>query len=262
MAIVQHRQLVQTGLVAQACAWHTRAMISVIIPTYNAEKSLAATLTSLITACVDGLVREVVIVDCGSDDQTLAIADQSGATVISAERGRGSQLRAGAAKSRCPWMLFLHADTVLDTGWEREAAQFMERIDTGALPPKAAHFRFRLDDLGAAPRVIETGVALRTTLFRLPYGDQGMLIPRALYQEAGGYSDLPIMEDLEFVRRLGRSRIFGLRSYAVTSAARYRQVGYIRQTLRNQRCLGLFMLRVPPQKIVEVYGAKARVSAQ
>ena len=237
-------------------------MISVIIPTFNAEKNLAACLTALVPACVEGLVREVIVVDGGSDDKTLAIADQSGAIVVSAERGRGAQLKAGAAKSRFSWMLFLHADTMLDVGWEREAAQFMERVDTGALPPKAAHFRFRLDDLGVAPRVIETGVALRTGLFRLPYGDQGLLIPRALYQEAGGYSDLPIMEDLEFMRRLGRSRIMSLRSCAVTSAARYRQVGYFRQMLRNQRCLGLFMLRVPPHKIVEVYGAKARISAR
>ena len=237
-------------------------MISVIIPTFNAEKNLAACLTALVPACVEGLVREVVVADGGSDDKTLAIADQSGAITISAELGRGLQLKAGAVKSRFPWMLFLHGDTVLDAGWEREAAQFMERVDAGALPLMAAHFRFKLDDLGAAARLIETGVAIRSALFKLPYGDQGLLIPRNLYQTAGGYSDLPIMEDLEFVRRLGRRRIASLRSCAVTSAARYRQVGYFRQMLRNQRCLGLFMLRVPPQRIVEVYGAKASINAR
>src|SRR5262245_19218454 len=119
-------------------------MISVVIPTLNAEPSLAATLTSLVPGAVDGVVRQVIIVDGGSSDRTLRIAEDAGADVVRAERGRGAQLQAGAAAARFPWLLFLHADTVLDPGWEREASTFIERIDIGQRPPAAAAFRFAL----------------------------------------------------------------------------------------------------------------------
>ena len=125
--------------------------------------------------------------------------------------GRGSQLAAGAARARFPWLLFLHADTAPAPGWEREASQFMERVDTGARPAAAAAFRFALDDIGARPRVLERLVALRCAALRLPYGDQGLLIPKRLYEEIGGYRPLPLMEDVDLVRRLGRRRIVMLR---------------------------------------------------
>lgn len=228
-------------------------MISVIIPTLNAQETLADTLTALVSACVEGLIREVIVADGGSGDRTLAIAEQAGATVVTSKAGRGAQLKAGAETARFPWLLFLHADTILEPGWEREASHFIERVDDGRLKPSAACFRFALDDMGARPRTIEQGVAVRTALFKLPYGDQGLLVPRALYTETGGYSELPIMEDVEFVRRLGRSRITRLRARAITSAKRYQHDGYVSRTLRNQTCLILYMLRVPPEKIATIY---------
>lgn len=228
-------------------------MISVVIPTLNAQAVLGDTLTALVPAFVDGLVREVVIVDGGSTDRTAAVADQSGAVVLSCAPGRGGQLKAGAARARFPWLLFLHADTVLEPGWEREVCHFIERVDDGRLPKSAACFRFALDDTGLAPRAIEFGVGLRTLLFNLPYGDQGLLIPRSLYDEAGGYGELPIMEDVDFIRRLGRRRVTSLRTRAVTSAARYRRDGYFARVLRNQRCLAMHMLRFSPERIASVY---------
>ena len=107
-------------------------MISVVIPTLNAEATLAATLAALVPAAVDGLVREVIVVDGGSSDRT-AEHRRPGRAPIScaAAAGRGSQLAAGAAQARFPWLLFLHADTVLAPGWEREASHFMERVDMG-----------------------------------------------------------------------------------------------------------------------------------
>jgi rSAM/selenodomain-associated transferase 2 len=231
-------------------------MISVVIPTLDAEEDLGRTLAALVPAAVEGLVREVIVVDGGSHDRTLEIADHAGAEIMKSEPGRGIQLRAGAARTRFPWLLFLHADTVLETGWERDAHQMIERVETGRLEPRAAVFRFTLDDLGFAPRALETLVLLRTALLRLPYGDQGLLIPRRLYDEIGGYKPLPVMEDVDIVRRLGRRRLVPLRSRAVTSAARYRRDGYLSRVLRNQGCLALYFLNVPASTIARVYGAR------
>jgi rSAM/selenodomain-associated transferase 2 len=229
-------------------------MITVIMPTLDAETSLAAAMSALVPAVVEGIVREVIVVDGGSSDRTIEIADAAGAEVMTAERGRGSQMRAGAAAARFPWLLFLHSDTVLEPGWQREAAAFIDRVDGGARPEAAAAFAFALDDTGIAPRLVEFGVRLRTSLLRLPYGDQGLLVPRRLYDSIGGFAALPLMEDVEIRRRLGRSRTIILRSRAVTSAYRYRRDGYLLRVVRNLTCLLLYLLRVPPRVLVRIYG--------
>lgn len=229
-------------------------MISVIIPTLDAEQSLAATLTALVPAVVEGVLREVIVVDGGSRDRTLKIAEAAGVEIVASTRGRGQQLAAGAARAKGPWLLFLHADTVLERGWETEISTLMERVDIGQRPATAAAFRFALDDLGFKPRMIEAGVMLRCTLLRLPYGDQGLLLPAALYRQIGGHRDMPIMEDVDIVRRLGRSRIVMLRSTAVTSAIRFKTQGYARRVARNLSCLLLYFLRASPQRIARIYG--------
>jgi rSAM/selenodomain-associated transferase 2 len=229
-------------------------MISVIIPTLDAEDGLAQTLAALVPAAVDGLVREVIVIDGGSGDATAAIADEAGATFVERSGGRGYQLMAGARRARFPWLLFLHADTVLEPGWEREASAFMEAVDRGKRPMAAAAFRFALDDAGIRPRLLERLVAARCALLRLPYGDQGLLIPQPLYGEIGGYGSHPLMEDVDIALRLGRRRLAMLRSRAVTSAVRYRRDGYLVRSLRNLLCLALYFLRVPTGVIRRVYG--------
>jgi rSAM/selenodomain-associated transferase 2 len=229
-------------------------MISLIIPTLNAEETLAPTLAVLVPAAVEGVIREAIVVDGGSSDRTLAIAESAGAQIVHADGGRGGQLAAGAAKARFAWLLFLHADTVLSPDWVGEASRFMEQVDSGARPVAAAAFRFRLDDRGARPRLLERLVALRCAALRLPYGDQGLLIPRRLYEEVGGYRPLPLMEDVDLVRRLGRRRIVMLDALAVTSAERFRREGYVRRSAKNLACLALYTLRVPPQVISRFYG--------
>jgi rSAM/selenodomain-associated transferase 2 len=231
-------------------------MLTVVIPTLNAEQGLAATLGALVPAAVDGLIREVIVVDGGSDDRTIEIADDAGAEVIRTAPGRGLQLAEGAARARWPWLMFLHADTVLQPGWEREAAKFMDKIDTGRRRPAAAAFRFALDDDGMAPRLLEAGVRLRCGVLGLPYGDQGLLISKRLYKEVGGFRPLPLMEDVDLVRRV-RGGVVVLRADAVTSAARYRE-GYARRVARNLSCLTLYYLNAPMNWIARLYAPPER----
>ncbi|MBO0766121.1 MAG: TIGR04283 family arsenosugar biosynthesis glycosyltransferase [Hyphomicrobiaceae bacterium] len=229
-------------------------MISVVIPTLNAQSGLAPTLAALVPAALDGLVKEVIVVDGGSGDATPRIANEAGAEFYTQGGGRGCQLIAGAQRARFPWLLFLHADTILEPGWEREAAAFMEAVDGGGRPAAAAAFRLALDDSGFRPRLLERLVALRCALLRLPYGDQALLVPKTLYAKVGGYPPYPLMEDVGLVLRLGRRRIALMRTRAVTSAARYRRDGYLLRPLRNLACLALFFLGAPQRLIGRVYG--------
>jgi rSAM/selenodomain-associated transferase 2 len=224
-------------------------MISVIIPTLNAARRLPPTFLSIFDAAMDGFVSEVIVSDGGSEDTTLKIAGDAGATVIVGERGRGQQLRAGAGAARKPWLLFLHADTALERGWAEEAETFMKEGGDSA-----AVFRFRLADSGFRPRLLESAVALRCKFFALPYGDQGLLISRKLYDAVGGFAPIPLMEDVDFVRRLGRRRIAMLKTAAVTSAERFRRDGYVRRSLSNLSCLVSYYRGVPPERLAERYG--------
>jgi rSAM/selenodomain-associated transferase 2 len=224
-------------------------MISVIIPTLNAARRLPAAFLSIFDAAVDGFVSEVIVSDGGSEDATLKIAEDAGATVIVGERGRGQQLRAGAERARKPWLLFLHADTALERGWTEEVEAFMKGGGDSA-----AAFRFRLADSGFRPRLLESAVALRCRFFALPYGDQGLFISRKLYDAVGGFAPIPLMEDVEFVRRLGRRRIAMLKTASVTSAERFRRDGYARRSLSNLSCLVSYYRGVPPERLAERYG--------
>jgi rSAM/selenodomain-associated transferase 2 len=229
-------------------------MISVVIPALNSEAGLPATLASLVSAAVDGLVREVIVVDGGSNDATGTIAEDTGARFILSARGRGHQLAVGAKEARFPWLLFLHADTRLAEGWERDAIAFLRRVDSGEWALAAAAFRFALDDQGVRPRLLERLVALRCALLRLPYGDQGLLIPKRLYEAVGGYRPLLLMEDVDFVRRLGRRRMRMLAASAITSPERFLREGYGRRSARNLLCLALYLLHVPIGTIHKIYG--------
>jgi rSAM/selenodomain-associated transferase 2 len=215
-------------------------------------------LAALVPSAVDGIVRQVIVADGGSTDRTGQVADNSGAELVACNRGRGLQLAHGAALAKFPWLLFLHADTVLEHGWERAAVEFMHQVDFGERLAAAAAFRFRLDDNGIAPRALETFVRARCALLRLPYGDQGLLISRRLFDEIGGFKSMPIMEDVDIIRRLGRKRIVMLSAAATTSAERYRREGYVKRTLRNQVCMTLYSAGMPLATILRIYGnAKA-----
>lgn len=228
-------------------------MITVVIPTLNAAADLGPTLAALVPAVIDGVVADVVIADGGSDDETVKVAELSGAKLVTAQAGRGAQLAAGASAGRGDWLLFLHADTVLSKGWHEEVARHIARIGAGRVDDQAAAFRFALDDAGLQPRMLEAMVRLRCQLFKLPYGDQGLLISRALYDDVGGFKEIPLMEDVDLVWRLGRRRIGLLETKAVTSSIRFRRDGYFMRSTRNLALLMLFVLRVPPTTLARYY---------
>ena len=219
-------------------------MISVVVPTANSERLLPRCFDSLIPAAVRGIVREVIVTDAGSSDGTLAIADAAGAHVVHSRNNRGSQLAAGAAVAKSDWLLFLHPETALEPGWEMEAESFigqemMER-------PRAAVFRFALEDFGGEARRAEAKTALRTALFALPYGDQGLLIPKRLYKKLGGYRPLADMEDADMVRRIGRRRLVSLRARAINVARPHKGA------LRGLALTLLHTLRVPSRLLANL----------
>jgi glycosyltransferase involved in cell wall biosynthesis len=216
---------------------HDGRMISVVIPTLNAERLLPRCFDSLITAAVRGVVREVIVADANSIDGTLAIADAAGAHIVQSPKGRSLQFAHGAALAKSDWLLFLHPQTALEPGWEMEAESFIDQATMER--PRAAVFRFALDDFGATARRAEAKAALRTSLFALPYGDQGLLIPKRLYLKLGGYRPLADMEDADMARRIGRRRLVGLRSRAVNVARPPRNA------LRSFALIMLHALRVP-----------------
>ena len=227
------------------------ARLSIIIPTLNVARPLRRSLPPLAEIEAVGLVREVIFADGGSTDETAEIAEASGARLISAPRGRGTQLAAGAEASRGEWMLFLHADSKLAAGWESGVRGF---IDNPENADRAGFFRFGLDDHAAAARWLEALVGLRCGLLKLPFGDQGLLISRSLYNRLGGFRPLPLMEDVDLVRRIGRRRLAPLGCGVETSAIRYRRDGYLLRPLRNICCLTLYFLGVPPRAIEKFYG--------
>ena len=222
-------------------------MLSVIIPTLNAAASLPASLASL----ADGTPGEIIVSDGGSSDGTTDVAAAAGCRVFAGARGRGAQLKAGADAARGDWFLFLHADTCLEAGWAATVRSFCAEP---ANARRAGYFRFALADTAPAARRLESIVAWRCGTLGLPYGDQGLLIHAAAYRALGGFAAVPLMEDVELVRRIGRANLVALPARAVTSAVRYRREGYWLRPLRNLLCLGLYFAGVAPARLARFYG--------
>jgi len=222
-------------------------MLSIIIPTYNTANGLVKTIESLVPP---PYAREIIVVDGGSSDGTLSIAHKMDACVVHSDKGRGQQMKAGAEASKGDWLLFLHADTVLPPDWGRHVCAF---VADDVKRQCAGYFTFALDDDHVEAKRLEKIVSLRCRLLGLPYGDQGLLISRDLYDEVGGFKDIPLMEDVDIVRRIGKKRLRQLSAAAVTSSIRYQKHGYVKRMIRNVTCLSLYFLGLSPQKIVKLY---------
>lgn len=224
--------------------------LGIVIPTLNATPHLALCLEALREAGGSSS-PDVVVVDGGSSDGTPGLARDRGARVLRAPRGRGIQLAEGARAASGEWLLFLHADTVLASGWSAQALGFAR---DPANAGRAAYFRFALDDRRPAARRLEAMVDWRCRRLGLPFGDQGLLIARSFYERLGGFRPLALMEDVDLVRRIGRARLAGLPVAARTSAARFRREGYVLRPLRNLTCLTGYYLGLPPSLIRRLYG--------
>jgi rSAM/selenodomain-associated transferase 2 len=216
--------------------------VSIVIPILNGAENLVS--------CFEPLrgttVREVILVDGGSTDDSVEVARSLGAVVLCTPAGRGLQMQAGAVAAESDWLLFLHADTVLASNWP--AAVY------GLNPCKAGYFRLCFDSRRRVARWLEYMVAARCHWLGLPYGDQGLLIHRDLLTEIGGMPELPLMEDIAIVRRLGRKRLQCLDAVALTSAARYEQDGFFCRPLKNLFCLALYLAGISPRHIQKLYG--------
>ena len=219
--------------------------ISVVIPAVNTAAMLPTTLRS-----VGSDICEIIVADGGSTDEIFDIDPTRGVLMVRSEKGRGQQLSAGAAAASGNWLLFLHADSVLPEDWFIDASTFAaDPENTG----RAAVFTFALDDLSPQARRVERLVAWRTRRLGLPYGDQGLLISRQHYDHIGGFYHMPLMEDVDIIRRIGRPNIRVLPACVVTSADRYRRGGWWMRPIRNICCLALYFLRVPPRILVWLY---------
>ncbi len=223
--------------------------LSVVIPTFNAEADLSGCLDALAMGLTEGLIREVIVVDGGSSDHSITLAYKWGARVIAASgKGRGRQLRTGGINAKGDWFLFLHADTQLSEGWPTEI-----RAHLNQFPEQAGAFKLQYRSNSKDARWLEKRANTRSKLFGLPYGDQGLLISRKQYEQLGGYSDFPLMEDVDLVRRIGKQQLRILDCHAMTSAEKYERDGWKKRARANAFLLLRYYLGASPQKLAQNY---------
>ena len=218
--------------------------ISIIIPTLNEEQNIGALADNL-----QGTACEIILVDGGSSDRTILLAQELGLRVECCTGGRAAQLNYGAACAKGRVLLFLHADTRLPQDFSLPLLQALSATDV-----IAGAFSLSIEHEGPALRFIALCATLRSRLLQLPYGDQAIFIAWEQFDRLGGFPDLPIMEDFLFVRKakgLGAIRI--LPQCVTTSARRWQRKGIVRTTLINQLVILGFFLRVPPQRLASLY---------
>jgi len=198
-------------------------MITVIVPNLNNEAAADRLLEQVLRADV-----KIILSDGGSDDNSVKMAAAKGVRIACGCCGRGHQLRRGAWLADTPCLLFLHADSQLCNDWDVKLKRHIERS-----PHRAGYFAMKFAARGFAPRIVEWLVGLRSFFLRLPYGDQGLLISRELYDEIGGYAPLALFEDVDIIRKIGRKRLVWLKGSIITDASKYEREGYFRRGWDN-----------------------------
>ena len=235
-----------------AAAWQRRGVaetgldrISVILPTLNEAAHLAATLECVHT----GSPAEVIVVDGGSADGTPDLARRAGAKVISSPPGRARQMNAGAAEATGDVLVFLHGDTLLPSGWEDTIRRTLTSSDVAA-----GAFSFRIREAFPGRLIVEWGTNLRSRLLQCPYGDQALFLRRPLFDELGGFANLPIMEDYELTGRLRRrGRVVTIDASISTSGRRWVRLGALRTTVTNLSIIAGYHLGVNPARLARFY---------
>ncbi|MBX3413218.1 MAG: TIGR04283 family arsenosugar biosynthesis glycosyltransferase [Pirellulales bacterium] len=227
------------------------ASLSIIIPTLDEAGGLAASLGAVRAGIGEQDESEVIVVDGGSRDDTVAIAREHGATVIAAEQGRAYQMNAGGQAARGDTLLFLHADTLLP---QRFASVVNETL--GDRDVLLGAFRLRIEAPGIGFRAVEQWVNWRATWRGLPYGDQALFMPAWVFRTLGGFPTLPIMEDFVLVDTLRRrGRVAIAPDVVCTSARRWQRLGVVRTTLVNQAIIAGYRLGISPQRLAAWYRA-------
>lgn len=220
-------------------------MISVIIPTLNEQESIA----SLISFLKLSERVETIVVDGGSRDYTCDLAVALADKVLAAGEGRGVQMNAGAHVANGDILLFLHADSTLPQEWRRliRAAMADRRVAGGA-------FDLRLNGAGPICAAIGRIASIRSRLLRTPYGDQGIFVRKGIFDDMGGFRPIPIMEDLDFSRRLKkRGELAFIPEPIVTSARKWEECGFMRTTAAHWAVTAGFYLGVPPVRLKPLY---------
>jgi rSAM/selenodomain-associated transferase 2 len=220
--------------------------ISVIIPALNEQPGVGRAIRS---AWHTG-AGEVLVVDGGSCDETPRIAEQLGASVFRSAPGRARQQNVGAARAKGAILLFQHADCWLGSNCLHQVARVLnDTSDT-----VAGAFRQRIDGSGFLYRALEHGNAARAGRFGIAYGDQGIFVRRAIFEQLGGFAQVPLMEDVMLMRRLrGCGRIVLLPGPLHVSSRRWQRQGVIRQTARNWCLLAAYFCGVPPASLARHY---------
>jgi len=226
-------------------------LVSIVLPVRN-EAAIISSVIGALRATDSTFLFEVIVVDGQSTDQTACLAQQAGARVIASPRvGRGAQMDLGARSAQGDWLVFLHADTRLPQNWASCIQRVFIRHPT---PPAAAAFRLAFDSDRPGYRILAALARLRGRLTGIPHGDQALILSRSLYFAAGGFPNVPLMEEyvfLQSVQRWGRIEI--LPECVVTSNRRHQRGGPIRVALRNTALIGLFYLGVSPKKLARWY---------
>jgi rSAM/selenodomain-associated transferase 2 len=201
--------------------------ISIIIPTINEANNLPLLLSDLSVIQKEG---EIIIVDCGSEDKTIDVANIYGAKVFkSEERNRGLQLDIGAKNSKGDWLIFLHADTRLTHDWLKKI-NLVLKGDKNYI----YNFTFKINHKKIIYRVLEILVNFRSQYFKQPYGDQGLIIHRTIYFRNNGFRKIPIMEDIDFLRRLNKKKdLKQLNLPIFISSRKWERTNIFLQALKN-----------------------------